>query len=231
MTQMKSLLAALTLAITTAAPASAQLTIGAPATGANCFPFGCGSGAVYQQVYSANSFSGLLSINSISFFTNLAGSVNFGTFSFYLSTTPLGLNVNGTGGISNGNFDGNRGLDNALFATLNLQGQDFVVGERLDIVGTPFLYDPSAGNLLLDIRSSISIPSAQYRAYFDARNGDATGLFSRAHDYGSGFTDYGLVTEFNGVTATVPEPGSVAMVGAGLLAMLVVGTRRRQTRA
>ena len=64
----RALRVALILAVSTAGPASAQLTIGAPATGANCFPFGCGSGTVYQQVNSASSFSGPLSINAITLF-------------------------------------------------------------------------------------------------------------------------------------------------------------------
>ena len=106
---------------------------------------------------------------------------------------------------------------------MNLTGQTLVA---LTVAGTPFVYDPAGGNLLLDIRSSIS---ASGRAFFDARIGDADGLFSRAHNFGSGFTGYGLVTQFN--TSTVPEPGSIALVGTGLLALLGMGAPRRQAQS
>ena len=79
----------------------------------------------------------------------------------------------------------------------------------LDIVGNAFTYDPSKGNLLVDI--SVAYTGGGGTIYFDAMNGDANGLFSKADNYGSGFAGFGLVTGFS--TTAVPEPGTLSLLG------------------
>lgn len=219
---MRSRLVAVVLTATTLAtgPLSAQL-IGTN-TGPNCFPFGCPSGTRYQQVYAASNFASAFYINSFSFFnsTDQDDYLVSGMFKFYLSTTSKAVDALST------DFDSNRGLDNTLFATYTLTGG--LVPGGLTFFGTPFLYNPASGNLLIDmVITDISNPHASVN--LDAMARDAGGLFSRMHDFGSGFAGYGLVTEFNGTpTNVVPEPSTVFLLGTGLILLGVPAWRRRR---
>jgi hypothetical protein len=92
---------------------------------------------------------------------------------------------------------------------------------------TPFLYNPAAGNLLLDVRnfSGASVTNT----FFDAQTttGDSVSRVYGAEGAPlatSGTTDsLGLITRFTYSTpnASVPEPGSLAM----LLGFSVTGVR------
>jgi hypothetical protein len=185
------------------------LTIGLPADTAsgNCFPFGCGPGDRYQQVYSSSEFPTSLSIGMIEFFHTVTpgGNLNSGTYTFYFSTTTTSVD-----GLDTTVFDNNLGPDNQLFGVFVLTGG--AAPSVLPFSGTSFSYDPTLGNLLLDIQIS-GISSGN--SYFDARNGTAGGVFSRAHNFGSGFSGYGLVTRFSSGTS-VPEPSTLLLLGLGL---------------
>ncbi|MDX2193282.1 MAG: PEP-CTERM sorting domain-containing protein [Gemmatimonadales bacterium] len=206
-----------------AAPASAQFTIGT-SNGQNCFPFGCQSGTStrYQQVYRAGAFSGPVSITSVAFRNPSAGTLNEGTFQMYLSTTTLGLNVDGPAGISSVSFDANRGADNVLFATLVIPSGS--TATQVYFSGAAFSYNPGAGNLLVDIVSNITTGGS---ASLEAMNGGSAD-FSRVHDFGTAFEEWGLVTDFNGRPNTVvPEPGTVVLMGSGLVALVAAARRKR----
>jgi hypothetical protein len=243
----KKLALALSLTLVTlalAVPAHAQV-IGTPADAGdgNCFPFGCvrPGGDRYQQVYAASNFLLPFTITDISFFNTefvTGGDQNSGTYNFWLSTTTKA--VNGLDADMNANVG-----TNELFGSFVLTGGAPPVLTFATTTGG-FVYDPSLGNLLLDIQitgiSHVGTSTAT-EVYLDARNGTALPTqFSRMHNFGAvpaGFANYGLVTMFEGTTGSgsdvnsvvgvVPEPGTVFLLATGLVG-LGMATRRRQKR-
>src|SRR5580704_12002820 len=94
----------------------------------------------YQQVYNAALFSGPVDITAITFFaaTTIPTTTISGDFTLDLSTTSAGSDTLST------TYADNLGADNTQFFS-------GVVSKVLTFDGTPFLYDPSQGNLLLDV--------------------------------------------------------------------------------
>jgi hypothetical protein len=199
-----------------------SITIGAPGPALNAFPFGgrTGSnpGTRYQQAYSSAQFigTGPILITSIAFLGGTGGQFAPSNYTFSFSTISAGIDS-----LSSFNFDSNRGVDNALFTSMNLSGAS---PATLTISGdTPFLYDPSKGNLLLDIVISpggITLGSLGAPAAYSSR-ADATGIFSRYHDFGAGTVGFGLVTQVN--FSSVPEPATFVLVSTGIIALAYRG--------
>ena len=201
------------LLIAPVASASA-LTIGTP-TGGNCFPFGCSnSGTRYQQVWDAAAFGGPLTITTLGFTLNTgSGPLNGGSYIISLSTTGSAVN-----GIDDMAFNDNVGADDMVIYSGTLASQ--FNGTTLLFNGFSFAYDNSMGNLLMDVK----VTGADGGSYFfNAMNGDATEV-SRAHNFGAGSDNYGLVATFNGA---VPEPANWAMLIAGFGLVGAAARRRR----
>jgi hypothetical protein len=215
--------------VTGVAPVSAApLTIGTP-TGNNCFPFGCHlSGAAsttYQQVYAASAFvGGPLAISGLSFIST-SGAPNGGTYTLSLSTTPAAVN-----GLDLATFANNVGGDNTQVFSGSLAGQ--FSGGVLSFSFAPFIYDPTVGNLLLNI-SVAGNPVTGLTNFFQAMNGDSGGLFSRAHDFGIVFANSGLVTTFDVRRGDqVPEPTTgVLLILGGAVARFTARRRRCMSRS
>jgi len=187
----------------------------------NAFPFGTlpqyygYASTRYQQVYSSGAFPGSVRIQELVFYPsgNLQAPTLPATFEVFFSVTDRGVNE-----ISFRPFDDNLGGDPRFFASV--QGGHSLSGGELVIRGAPFLYDPTQGNLLLDIRVN-GAPLGYTGPYFAALGPEnfarSTAVpFSRWHDFGIGFDNHGLVTGFR---EYVPEPGTLVLVGLGLLGL------------
>jgi PEP-CTERM motif-containing protein len=210
-----------------ATASAASILIGAPATGGNCFPFECAPfggnlGNRYQQVYAASDFSGLFTITGVTFFDSLFPGATFtdAVYTVTLSTTAKAVN-----GLDLANMNNNVGGDNTMLFSGHRSG---ATGVSFTLSGGLFLYNPGSGNLLLDIQ--MSNIGARGAGALDARIGDSGGLFSRAHNFDGGFDNFGLVTQFEGVAATVPEPATLTLLGTGIFA-LARRTRARRSRS
>ncbi len=205
------------------------VTIGSGNDGGNAFPFDYPTYAgEYQQVYSASQFSGPEEITAITFFSYSGfPSTISGDYTIDLSTTSAGV------GTLSSTYANNIGANNAQFFS-------GAVSDVLTFTGGPFLYDPSQGNLLLDVSvvtpdsvtGSLSADCSAVTERVFNLNGNGSAIADYNNDC-SGM-GYGLETEFTMTPAgtTVPEPHSLlllltAIAGVGLAA----GKKRLGRRA
>ncbi len=217
--------------LTFSGKAAAGITrVGSPAdTGTgNCMPFGCGYNGEYQQIYTAGAFSGPTTINALQFYNtqndSSATAINSGNWKISLSTTSADWNtLSATPGA-------NVGPDNSMVFDGDLS-QSWIFGHTLTIsLSSPFTYDPSNGNLLMDVLSS-GLPAigstGSSSIYFDTNgfdsgNYDGNSIMGRVLDNGTVDSGYGLVTGFDSVSApvtSVPAPTTLLLIGPGLIAL------------
>ncbi len=221
--------ALLSLALVPAGRAD-QLTIGNVNSGEiNAFPF---SGTYqdnfgadrYQQVYNSSLFGGSpTSISSITFYATGGGfGPNAdGTYTLSLSTTAASVNGLDT------DMANNVGPNDETFFSGTLPAYPSASGGPMTFtIASPFLYDPSAGNLLLDIQ--ISGVTNDSTAAFVSQNGDfGTDSSRMVNGTATRGTSYGLVTTFGLGATSVPEPGSLTLALIGLSAVAGLSRRRR----
>jgi hypothetical protein len=210
--------------------AHADVTVGAPAaTGSgDCIPFGCNffdfdETFDYQQVYGSTNFSTPITITDLEFFNTVDFSgggteAQAGSYVLSLSTTQAAVN-----GLST-DLSGNLGPDNTIVYS---GGVPTLSGGVLRFVlSTPFTYDPSKGNLLLDVQ--VDYEDTEGLIFFDL-NGEG-GLASQAFptDDGVFVSGSALVTRFS---TTVPEPSTWAMMLIGFAGLAYAYRTTRRTAA
>lgn len=186
----------------------------------------------YQQVYDASQFTlvpGGGYITAISFRVN-------GTLGPFTSTLPdVQLDLSTTpkppGGLSL-TFADNVGWDDTVVyrhGPLTLSGSGGAKPNPFDVtitLTTPFRYDPSQGNLLLDIRNFGGGQTVQFDAtsqYGDTLSRVFTDVSGVDAAMADGASASGLVTQF---TVEAPEPSTVALFALGLGALLRAGRRK-----
>jgi hypothetical protein len=210
----------------------------------------------YQQVYGTDAFNstgGPIYINSLTFFaaksyfipipgfpgggmtiplSPQSQSIASGDYTIRLSTTDSAVDGLVT------SFNSNWGDDVDVFFSGSLSNTLTIAGE------TPFLYDPTMGNLLLDITVNSQTSNggqllnyheslAQFNRGQTDEMSSRTGSGANAISTGLPWTrSTGYVTEFGYTTqvetsAAIPEPGTIALLGIGLLAFTTALRRRR----
>jgi hypothetical protein len=191
----------------------------------NGFPFGGvpGPGAYsgeYQQIYLSTAFSGLESIDQVAFESAALGTLS-DTFTLGLGTTSASPSDPGTSYAANKRPDFTQVFSGTVVTTL-------MGGTAFDLIinlNTPFLYDPSQGNLLLDV--FLIAASGNGPPFKAGVSTDVGRLFNLG---GSGnpiaTPDFGLLTQFD--VQPIPEPLTLTLVGIGLTASVVARKRKRR---
>lgn len=209
--------------------------------------FGTGGSRV-QQIYDASFFGGLQTITAFSFraFPGAAPSAFFGNV-LNISDVNIRLSTTGAGGEgatqASSTFASNIGADvqtvysGALALSTAATGvgpQPFDYTVTFD---TPFAYDPSQGNLLLDVlvptNATVSGTGFGFLT-FDTVNTLNDGIFSVVEiNNGAATTGFlstaGAITLFSSAAvAPIPEPASWALMIAGF-GLAGAAMRRRPT--
>ena len=209
-----------------------------PHAAMNFIPFGAGlAGSVptMHQVFASSLFSAQTGgqpalISSIGFAPGVNGTWNLGQVTINLGYTNAIPGVaSGSGGLvipTQGGGGNNVGAmtnfwnNPATSFTVNAQGSTNF--SEMVFVGTPFVYDPTAGNLLVEI----IVPSANNLLLTVSRAAGSAEA-SRAYS-GMRFVDSEsptTATRMDFTFTTVPEPGTFIAIGAGL-ALLALRRKR-----
>lgn len=193
-----------------------------PAAGTgNCLPFGCpsmfGLNAYYQQVYGSTVFPELITIDRMDFFRTqvlVASEPASGTFYFTLSYTTESV----------GDLDLTNPLNNISFGSQSFFTGSLpnLSGNVLAFSGTPFVYNPSLGNLLLTVTFSDAADGSLFPDWAESGSETTRAYFGSGFNGGGGGNDPGLVTEFE---SSVPEPSLIILLGIGMGAVCLIAWR------
>jgi hypothetical protein len=212
-------------------------------------PFFVNGGMRYQQVYGSSQFTGVGNPMFISGMAFRLDGPDGGAFSLNLSSVDIWLSTTtkAVDGLS-GTFASNIGVDQTLVRSgaLSISSAD-VAGpgntRAFDVVisfQTSFLYDPTKGNLLLDIRNNDTTNNFTNN-FFDAGRtaGDSVSRVLGAQgnpnavtgNAGGAQATQGLVTQFQIQAVPVPPTVLMGMISFGVLGFGRFVARRAKQKA
>ncbi len=206
-------------------PGTAQgqsvVMVGQTGRNINCIPFGCPAPfndiTGYQQVFASTLFPGRTAITQLSFFSP-ATMFSGGFWSFSLAYTNLAV----------GALSPNLGSNPSSSLSPFWSG---ALGSTLVFVGTPFFYDPSLGNLLLDIVITAWEPPPGGASWIwnDIRTSCSRAWNSQYSGSTNNQADGScLVTQIH--HTVTPEPDTVVLLVTALGVLFVAGTVRRRSK-
>lgn len=178
----------------------------------NCYPFSCG-GTPYQQLYSFDYFSEPTLITAMAFRADArSGGAFTSTFSnvdVQLGTTTVDPDAPAT------SFVVGTGMTTVRSGALSVSTAGTGAFDLILSFATPFLYDPSAGNLLFQFAytGAVDVVTSGSNTQMDASFLSDDGMSRRF--FGGGGDTLGLVTQFHVAPApptAVPEPGSTLLL-------------------
>ena len=202
------------------------------------FPFGTDvtsttnyqSGATYQQIYSSQEFtSSPILITQVAFSTS--SSISDATSASLALDVHLGVAATSAANPS-ATFSMNRGANyqDVFSRTLTFTpalNNTFDMGISLS---SPFFYNPSMGDLLLDIQITQAPRITGSALYFGGDSSDTDNRIFSASPSTTGRVDFNtLATQFtfSPQATTTPEPSSLFLLITGISAMAFVRGRSR----
>lgn len=205
-------------------------------SGTNVFPFGAttnpvsdyAAGGEYQQLYSQSSFSGLVDINSISFASASLSSPTTVTYNVTIGLSTTSIQASSL----NTNFKANEG-SNFKSVYSGTMTANLLANNTFDLLfpTAPFLYDPSQGNLLLDVVVNSAAQSTGNATFLQNNLNQTARVYQQ---YGQGTVEvdpnYGLYTRFgvSAATSAVPEPAPLWFLTVGFLALALFRMNARR---
>lgn len=202
------------------------IEIGDPTGPFNTAPFGTNGAYTgeYQQIYSRERFTSVFEIRQIAF-ASIGGGARTADYDLIVS---LGTAAS-TPANPDASFDANKEADLTEVFSGSLGADLFGTGQ-FDLVinlTTPFTYDPSGGDLLLDVILNSATSSESGFISFVAGFSPEVGRVTIDGALG----EYGLYTRFaDEIVEPIPEPMTMILFGTGL-AGVAARMRRRRSRS